>query len=668
MKSRRRRRDQWQYETPDSPEKLSLPFVVGVMADLAGESEETEKALEDRSFRDFDVDNFELRMEAMKPRVSFTVPDVLTGEGEIPVDLQFEGMDDFSPAAVAGKVEPLEDILQVREQLDDLRDRVAGRAEAEQALAELIRDSRMLRRMASAGAEGPEEATPPSSKSSPESQTTEKPPSSDSRDEGEAGDTQWLRDQFDEPLDLTTDRGTEEAQEVARTLAERAVSREDLVSQDVGQSMADLRAELERSLTRQLNHILHNPAFQRMEGAWRGLHHLVHNSMTGTDVKIRVLPVSKGELREEFDKYQGSADRSEIFQKLCREEFDVPGGEPYRCLIGDYYFDHSPADLSVLRGMGRLAAAAQAPFIAGSSPALFQLDSWGGLNDGADLMEVFEGPEYDSWSSFRESEDSRYVALTLPRFLSRLPYGAETEPVEEFDFEEDTAAGDDSKYTWANAAYAMGTNLTRSYNRHDWCVAISGRKSGGEVEALPCHVFPTADGGQDMKGPTEIPITRRRMKELSDLGFLPLCHIKNTDSAVFFDARTVHEPQEYEDRHATVREELGTRLPLIMISSRYMHYLRRLAGDRVGSFTGPGQLERYLNRWLMNYVLEDPESAAPEVRARYPLRRAKVEISEDEGAGCCMAELHISFHYPVNLPPDVSLVVTARISCAGKRG
>lgn len=454
-------------------------------------------------------------------------------------------------------------------------------------------------------------------------------------------------DQLEEPLRLKTDQALQEAKDAVQTLAEWAISEEDLVAEDAIETIRTVIGELDRRLSEQLNLIVHHDDFQRLEGAWRGLHHLVSNTQTGEDLKIRVLNASKDELRKQFKKYKGAAwDQSPIFKKIYDREYDMPGGEPYGCLIGDYYFDHSPTDLEVLKGIGRIASAAHAPFISASSPELFQLESWQELNKPRDLSKVFQMKEYAPWRSFRESEDSRYVALTMPRFLARMPYGADTEPVEEFNFEEETGAGDHEKYTWANSAYAMGTNMTRAYNRHGWCAAIRGKESGGQVEGLPCHTFPTDDGGQDMKCPTEIAITGRREKELSDLGLMPLCHYKNTDYAVFFGAQMVHEPKEFDDPDATANEELSARLPNLMAVSRFAHYLRRMVRDKIGSFKERSDMERWLNDWIQNYVLTDPENAPEEARAKYPLREAEVEVQPVEGdPGYYNAQFYLRPHY-----------------------
>src|SRR5208282_2648613 len=259
------------------------------------------------------------------------------------------------------------------------------------------------------------------------------------------------------------------------------------------------------------NLILHHPDFQQLEGGWRGLHYLISNTETDTMLKIRVINVSKNELRKTLKKYKGTLwDQSPLFKKIYGEEYDQPGGEPYGCLVGDYFFDHSPPDVELLGEMAKISAASHSPFITGAAPSVMQMESWAELSNPRDLAKIFTTPEYAAWRSLREADDSRYIGLAMPRFLSRRPYGAKTEPVDEFDYEEDTEGADSSKYCWSNSAYAMAANITRAFKLWGWCSRIRGRESGGIVEGLPLHTFPTDDGGVDMKCPTEIAIGDRR--------------------------------------------------------------------------------------------------------------------------------------------------------------
>src|SRR6266487_3522697 len=333
-----------------------------------------------------------------------------------------------------------------------------------------------------------------------------------------------------------------------KTLAEQALSATALVSDDAVKTIQSIIAAIDQKLSEQINLIMHQEDFKALEGTWRGLHHLVSNTETDEKLKIKIFNIPKKELGKNLKKFKGTAwDQSPLFKKMYEEEFGTPGGEPFGCLVGDYHFDHSPPDVEILSGMAQIASAAHAPFLAGVSPTVMNLESWQQLGDPRDLTKIFQTPEYAPWRSLRTSEDARYLGLAMPRFLARLPYGSKTNPVEEFDFEEDTEGADHSKYTWSNSAYAMATNITRAFKLYGWCARIRGAESGGMIEGLPVHTFPTDDGGVDMKCPTEIAITDRREAELAKNGFMPLSHWKNTDYAVFVGAQSLQKPQEYTD-------------------------------------------------------------------------------------------------------------------------
>lgn len=444
-----------------------------------------------------------------------------------------------------------------------------------------------------------------------------------------------------------TDEAKSAVEQAVQTLAQQALSQTALIGTDAVKSIEAIIAALDRKLTEQVNLILHHEDFQKLEGAWRGLHYLVNNTETDEMLKIRVLNISKNELGKTLKKFMGTAwDQSPLFKKLYGEEYGQFGGEPYGCLIGDYHFDHSPPDVELLREMSKVAAAAHAPFIAGASPTVMQMDSWQELSNPRDLTKIFTTPEYASWRSLRESDDARYIGLAMPRFLSRLPYGAKTSPVEEFDFEEDTGAADHSKYTWANSAYAMAVNINRSFKLYGWCSRIRGIESGGAVEALPTHTFPTDDGGVDMKCPTEIAIDDRREAELAKNGFMPLLHRKNSDFAAFIGAQSLQKPFEYDDPDATANANLSARLPYLFACCRFAHYLKCIVRDKVGSFKEREDMQRWLQKWVMQYVDGDPAHSTEQVKARKPLAAAEVQVEEVEGnPGYYTSKFFLRPHY-----------------------
>jgi len=432
-----------------------------------------------------------------------------------------------------------------------------------------------------------------------------------------------------------------------RTLAEQALEDTSLIGTDVVESIKSIIAKLDEKLTEQINLILHHEDFQKVEGAWRGLHYLVNNTETDEMLKIRVLNISKNDLGKTLRKFKGTAwDQSPLFKMIYESEYGLFGGEPYGCLVGDYYFDQSPPDVELLNEMAKTSAAAHCPFIAGASPTVMGMGSWQELANPRDLTKIFQTPEYASWRSLRESEDSRYLGLAMPRFLARLPYGAKTDPVEAFDFEEDTAGADHSKYAWANSAYAMATNITRSFKLYGWCSRIRGVESGGALEGLPVHTFPTDDGGVDMKCPTEIAISDRREAELAKNGFMPLLHRKNSDFAAFIGAQSLQKPAEYDDPDATANANLAARLPYLFACCRFAHYLKCIVRDKIGSFKERDDMHRWLNNWIMNYVDGDPANSSETTKAQKPLAAAEVVVEEVEGnPGYYSSKFFLRPHY-----------------------
>ncbi|MCF7749289.1 type VI secretion system contractile sheath large subunit [Bacillus subtilis subsp. subtilis] len=464
-----------------------------------------------------------------------------------------------------------------------------------------------------------------------------------------------------------SERAREEVESAVRTLAEQVLGRADVVTEDVSQTLKAYIAEIDRTLTAQLNQILHNPQFQQLEGAWRGLHYLVNNTETDTQLKIRVLNVSKKELGKTLKRYKGTAwDQSPVFKKIYEAEYGQLGGEPFGCLVGDYHFDQSPPDVELLAGMAQVSAAAHAPFLAAAAPKLMGMDSWSELANPRDLGKIFSTPDYAAWRSLRDSEDSKYIGLAMPRTLSRLPYGAATNPVDAFDFEEDTAGADSSLYTWQNAAYAMAVNINRSFKEFGWCSRIRGIESGGAVEGLPTHTFPTDDGGLDMKCPTEVAITDRRSAELDKMGLMPLVHRKNSDMAAFISAQSLNKPAEYDNPDATANAALAARLPYMFACSRFAHYLKCIVRDKIGSFSTREQMQKWLGDWILNYVDGDPANSSESYKASHPLAAAEVVVEEVEGApGYYTSKFFLKPHYQLE-GLTVSLRLVSRLPSQAK--
>ncbi|WP_336983038.1 MULTISPECIES: type VI secretion system contractile sheath large subunit [unclassified Cedecea] len=448
-----------------------------------------------------------------------------------------------------------------------------------------------------------------------------------------------------------------------KTLAEQALSTSITMADDAYKNIAAIIAEIDMKLSEQINLILHHEEFQRLESAWRGLHYLVYNTETDEKLKLRFMDISKNDLRRNMKRYKGIAwDQSPLFKQIYEEEYGQLGGEPYGCLVADYHFDHSAPDVDLLSSIGKVAASAHMPFITGAAPSVMQMDSWQELANPRDLTKIFtQNLEYAAWNSLRQSEDSRYIGLAMPRFLARLPYGINTNPVDDFNFEETTDGADHSKYVWSNAAYAMAVNINRSFKHYGWCTMIRGVESGGVVEDLPCHTFPTDDGGVDMKCPTEIAISDRREAELAKNGFIPLVHRKNTDYAAFIGAQSLQKPSEYYDPDATANANLSARLPYLFACSRFAHYLKCIVRDKIGSFKEREDMQRWLNNWVMNYVDGDPANSSQETKARRPLAAAEVVVEDVEGnPGYYQAKFFLRPHFQLE-GLTVSLRMVAKL-------
>jgi type VI secretion system protein ImpC len=421
----------------------------------------------------------------------------------------------------------------------------------------------------------------------------------------------------------------EQAKDMIGEFVGQVMSGELTMSKNMDVAINARIAEIDRLLSAQLNEIMHHEDFQKLEGSWRGIHHLVKNSLTGTQLKIRVMSVTKKELLKDFERAL-EFDQSALFKKIYEEEYGTFGGAPYGALIGDYEFGNHPQDLALLESLSQVASAAHAPFISAASSEMFGWDDFAEMTEVRDISKIFDRTEYAKWRSFRESEDSRYVGLTLPHVLGRVPYGAATKPTETFNFEEDVDGTDHKKYLWSNAAYAMGTRLTEAFSMHGWCVAIRGVEGGGLVDGLPTHTFETDEGEVAMKCPTEVAITDRREKEFSDNGFIPLVHCKGTDYAAFFATQSANKAKKYDTDAANANARLSSQLQYMFAVSRFAHYLKSMMRDKVGSFMSRQEAQIFLNRWISKYVLENDVAPAAQ-KAKYPLREARVDVTEVPG-------------------------------------
>ncbi|GLR15290.1 type VI secretion system contractile sheath large subunit [Chitinimonas viridis] len=466
-----------------------------------------------------------------------------------------------------------------------------------------------------------------------------------------------------------TDEARSAVEQAVHTLAKQVLSDTNLISDDAFKSIEAIIGQLDRKLSEQLNLIIHHADFQQLESAWRGLHYLITNTETDEMLKVKVFNVAKTDLHRTLRRFKGTNwDQSPFFKRVYEEEYGQFGGEPFGCMVGDYFFDHSPVDVELLREISRTAAASHCPFITGAAPSVMQMESWQELANPRDLTKIFQTPEYAAWRSLRESEDARYLGLAMPRFLARLPYGVNTNPVDEFDFEEDTAGAAHERFGWANSAYAMAVNINRSFKQYGWCTRIRGVESGGAVENLPCHTFPTDDGGVDLKCPTEIAISDRREAELAKNGFMPLLHRKNSDLAAFIGAQSLQKPTEYMDADASANAQLAARLPYLFAVCRFAHYLKCIVRDKIGSFTSRDEMQRWLNEWILHYVDGDPSNSSESVKAEKPLAAAEVHLEEiADNPGYYAAKFFLRPHYQLE-GLTVSLRLVSKLPSAKEGG
>jgi type VI secretion system protein ImpC len=615
----------YEVETAGRVIQKELPFVVGVLADLAGHPDpdaEPPPGLESprRRFVDIHRDNFDQVMSEIRPRLALRVANELRKDGtQIAVELHFRRIEDFEPAHVVRQVEPLRKLLEARQRLAELWTKVENNDRLDPLLQRIIHDKDQLRQLA--------------------------------RESGRPTD--------DSPAAGTSApiRAEDDCPDLIGQLVEGIIDGKIAVSDDTERMLKTRIAELDQLVSDQLNAIMHDPEFQKLEASWRGLRYLVFESETGELLKIRVLDTSKDELLRDMER-AGESDRSGLFEKVYAAEYEVFGGTPYAVLIGDFEFGEHPRDIGLLGRIARVAAAAHAPFVAGASPKLFHSESFTELANPRDPAQIFEGVEYAPWNAFRASADSRYVALCLPHILMRAPYG-EARPVEEFRFEEDVAGPDDKKYLWGNAAYAWGARITDAVARYGWCARIRG-VNGGLVRGLPCRSVLTDESEIALKCPTDVLIMDwdRRQHELAMLGFISLVPLYNTGDAVFFSAQSCHKPARYLNPDAQANAILSAQLPCILTTSRFAHYLKVMARDKIVKFMEVGDLAKWLNDWIQNYVVANPEDVSDAIRAMRPLADARVDVRPMAGKpGLYEVVAYLRPHHQLGTPSTAMRLV-----------
>ncbi|WP_221793898.1 type VI secretion system contractile sheath large subunit [Oceanobacter mangrovi] len=613
--------------------KRELPLIVGILADLSGKPSEPLAPLKERDFVEIDRDNFDEVMEGFAPRLTMKVPDLLATEdnAETNIELQFHSIDDFSPLNLVKAIAKTNDLYQSRIHLRDFLAKLDGNDALDGLLTQLLADEALQSEVKGAyeGQEDMSAITP--------TDFIQKLLS-------EGG---MVLDPSQQPYSLTL---------IGQFSRDILADESGNVAGDAANRMNDRISAIDNLLTRQINEVLHEASFQQLEATWRGLHYLVMNTETSTRLKLRVLNVSKADLLKDLQK-ASEFDQSALFKKVYEDEFGTYGGDPFSILIGDYEFGRHPEDIELLEKISGVAAAAHAPFIAAAYAKLFDLQDYYRLSQPRDLSKIFESAELIKWRSFRDSDDSRYVTLTLPKVLLRLPYGPETVVVEGFDFSEDVDGTDASRYLWGNPAFILGQRITNAFAHYGWLAAIRGAEGGGLVEGLPAHTFKTSAGDVRLTCPTQVAITDRREKELNDLGFMAILHCKGTDKAAFFGGQTTNKPKKYNTDEANANARTSAMLPYVLNASRFAHYIKVIMRDKIGSFLTRDNVSGFLNSWISSYVLID-DGATNEVKARYPLREARIDVTDVPGKpGSYKATVFLKPHFQLEeLSASIRLV------------
>ncbi|MCI0682787.1 MAG: type VI secretion system contractile sheath large subunit [Gemmataceae bacterium] len=608
-------------------QRKELPFVVGVLADLSGHPRQPLPPLKERKPVLIDHGNFNEVMDRAGTRLVVRVPNMLTDPNtSLAVELSFRHMDDFEPARVAEQIAPLKGLLEMRRELG----RFLSRMEKNPLAGPLLSDILASTEQALAGQRAPE--TTSGSQPQPSGTPSGGAPTAQQADDPITTEQAAARllDRLDQLIKETGPQDEAEAERTKshiRRLLDQAVKPDQAAQDDAERGIKSWISDIDRSLSAQLNEVMHHPDFQKLEGTWRGLHYLVSRTATGETLKIRVLNVTKKELVHDLERAV-KFDQTILFKKIHDEVYGWLGGEPYGLVVGDYEFSQSLEDVNLLKMISQIGAAAYAPFVAAASPKMFGIDRFGELPKPGELSKTFDRVEYAAWKSFRQSEDSRFAALTLPRVLARLPYGANFKRVSDFNFEQNVDGKYTEKYAWMSSAWAYAARVTDAVAQWGWMARTRGVEAGGKVEGLPLHNFPTTDGGVALNCPAEIAIDPDRGDGIAQLGFLPLVHFKPQDGAVFMGAASCHKPQKYHDPDATTAAELSAKLNYLLCASRFMHYLRIMARDKIGSSMNAAECQRWLHDWIQSYC-EHPDAVAGS--AERPLSDARVQIQPVAG-------------------------------------
>jgi type VI secretion system protein ImpC len=593
-------------EIGDAIEQRELPLVVAILSDLSGKPKEALPPIKERSFVEVDRDNINEVMQGCNVRLAFKVKNAVLADGsDTNLELLFESIDDFSPLNLALQIPITAALYKGRCHLRDFLGKLDGNDPLDGLLDTLLSDEALQTELV--GAFDGEE------------------------DHSTVEPTEFIQRMLEEgAMALDKTQQPYAMQLIGQFTMDLLKDIPEGASLDASARINDHISSLDNKLSNQVNLVLQNPEFQALEATWRGLSFLVMNTETSTQLKLRIFNVSKSDLLKDLQKAV-EFDQSALFKKVYEEEFGTYGGDPFSFMVGDYEFGRHPEDIELLEKIAGVAASAHAPFITSAFAKLFDMKDFFSLAQPRDLGKIFESTELIKWRSFRESDDSRYVTLTLPKVLLRLPYGPETVKVDEFDFTEDVDGTDASRYLWGNAAFVLAQRITNAYAKYGWLAAIRGVEGGGLVEGLPAHTFKTTSGDIKLTCPTQVTITDRREKELNDLGFMAILHRKGSDKAAFFGGQTANLPKKYFSDTANANARISSMLPYVLNASRFAHYIKVIMRDKLGSFLTKDNASDFLNNWIANYVLVD-DSAPQEMKASYPLRDARINVTDVPGS------------------------------------
>jgi len=681
-------------ETGGAKRRREIPFVVGVFAPLAAKSTKVPKSLADRKMVAIDRDNFDAVMASVEPRLAFTIPNFgsETG-GNMPINLVFRSYEDFEPLNLVLQVPEIALAFHQRSRLRDMLAKLDGNDGLNDLLEAIVVNPERraaLQAVFESSREAIEEARTLKLLSDRADEVLRAIP------ESERGPGSDIGELFGKGRMILEESQASYALEMLEEFVHQFLIGGDIEFEAInfGALISQRIAQLDGLVSRLLNRLIHHPDFQALEATWRGLNYLVMKTETGTTLKIKVLNATFEELYKDLDKAV-EFDQSNLFKIVYEKEFGTFGGEPYSILVGDYQIGRTARDIDFAEKMSNLAAAAHAPFISSAYSRLFDMEDFDALHKPRDLAKLFESAELIKWRAFRETEDSRYVTLTLPKVLLRLPYHHENNPAEGVYFDEDVAitlyeldeqgevvrdkAGnpviltdadasgvitervaksvDATKMLWGNPAFILGRVITRAFELHGWTAAIKGVEGGGLVEGLPAYTYETEDGDISLNCPTQVAITDRREKELNDLGFMAICHCKGSDKAAFFGGQTTNKARQYLSESANKNAQISAMLPYMLASARFAHYIKVMMRERVGTFMTRQNVSDYLNSWITQYVLLD-DGAPQAMKARFPLRDARIDVTEvEDKVGAYRATVFLRPHFQLEeLTASIRLV------------